>query len=232
MCGRFTIAAERERVTAALPGITVGEWYGPRFNVAPGQNVPTVLNDGRSAITWLRWGLIPSWAKDPAIGNRLINARAETLATKPSFRTSLQHRRCLIVADGFFEWSARPGHGSRVPHYLTRMDGEPFTFAGLWETWRAQDDRELRTCTIITTEPNELVRTLHDRMPAILPAEARARWLDPAPATAADLLPLLQPYPAALLRVTVVSPRVNRAGVDDPSCIEPAEAPPQLPGFG
>lgn len=231
MCGRFTIAAERERVTAALPGVTVGEWYGPRFNVAPGQNVPAIRNDGRSTVTWLKWGLVPSWAADPAIGNRLVNARAETLAAKPSFRHALRQQRCLIVADGFFEWRAQPDGKTRVPYYFRRRDGAPFTFAGLWDRWRAPEGEERLTCTIITTVPNELVRPLHDRMPVILPAEARADWLDPAPREADDVLPLLKPYPADLLQVHPVSTRVNRAGVDDPACIEPAPDQSSLPGF-
>jgi putative SOS response-associated peptidase YedK len=231
MCGRFTIASERERVTAALPGITVGEWYGPRFNVAPGQQVPAVLNDGRAALTWLRWGLIPAWALDPAIGNRLINARAETLAEKPSFRRPLQRHRCLVLADGFYEWVPVPGSKARVPHYLKMKDGSYFTFAGLWDRWRDPDGHEVLSCTLITTEPNDLIRPLHDRMPVILPAEARAPWLDPEPREPADLLPLLRPYAAALMRVHPVSTRVNRPGFDDPSCIAPAPTTTSLPGF-
>ena len=231
MCGRFTIASERERVTAAIPGVTVGEWYGPRYNVAPGPAVPAILNDGRSAVTWLTWGLIPSWAKDPAIGNRLINARAETLAEKASFKRPLQRQRCVVLADGFYEWVPIPGSKTRMPYYIRMKDGGWFTFAGLWDRWRDPAGHDVLSCTLITTQPNDLIRPLHERMPVILPEEARARWLDPEVRAPGDLLPLLQPYPADLMRLHPVSTRVNRPGFDDPFCIAPVPAADSLPGF-
>jgi putative SOS response-associated peptidase YedK len=176
MCGRFTLAspfvAVTERFHAAAPPD-----LRPRYNIAPGQEVLCVIRDGANRIEPLRWGLIPFWAKDPAIGNRLINARAETVAEKPSFRSAFAKRRCLVVADGFFEW--RPAGKRKVPVYIFLKSKKPFGFAGLYESWKDPGGREIRTCTIITTEANEIVRPIHDRMPVILPEGVEDRWLDP-----------------------------------------------------
>src|SRR5512136_1289526 len=176
MCGRFTLVspyvAVTERFHAAAPLD-----LRPRYNIAPGQDVFCVIRDGENRIERLRWGLIPFWAKDPAIGNRLINARAETVAEKPSFKSAFAKRRCLVVADGFYEW--RPAGKRKVPVYICLKSKKPFGFAGLYETWKTPEGNELRTCTIVTTEANDLVRPIHDRMPVILSGGVEDRWLDP-----------------------------------------------------
>jgi putative SOS response-associated peptidase YedK len=177
MCGRITLRATPEKI-AGLFGVSKLD-YSPRFNIAPTQEVLTVRSSqqGRELVP-LRWGLIPSWAKDKKIGAALINARAETVAEKPAFRSAFKHRRCLIPCDGFFEWSRREG-GTKVPHYITLRDGGLFAFAGLWEEWEpAEEGKCVSSCTIITTEANELVRPLHDRMPVILePGITTSGWL-------------------------------------------------------
>jgi putative SOS response-associated peptidase YedK len=176
MCGRFTLVstliAITERFHASAPPYLV-----PRYNIAPGQDVLCVLRDVENHIELLRWGLIPSWAKDPAIGNRLINARAETVAEKPSFLGAFAKHRCLVVADGFYEW--RKVGKSKVPAYIFLKSRKPFGFAGLYENWRAPDGKEIRTCTIITINSNDLMRPIHDRMPVILPKDVEDHWIDP-----------------------------------------------------
>lgn len=229
MCGRFSIFADpallAERFAAALPP----EGLRPRYNAAPMQQLPVILNEDRSTIQLLRWGLVPFWAKDPAIGNQMINARAETLPEKPSFRTPLQKRRCLVLADGFYEWSrgnpevaGRSGQktaGGKIPLRITLKSGEPFAFAGLWETWQQPDGSLLRTFTIITTAPNALVEPIHNRMPAILLPEDEALWLDNSVGVA-GWLGVLRPYPAELMTAYPVSPRVNSPANDDPTVVE------------
>lgn len=167
MCGRFTLrvpAAELVEIFRLLRRPDVQ----PRYNIAPTQPVAVVrrIDRGRE-LSMLRWGLVPSWAKDPKIGARMINARAETVATKPAFRTALRRRRCLVPADGFYEWAKSAG-GTKQPHYITRRDGRPFAFAGLWESWDGPDGSSIESCTIVTTEANDLVGRIHDRMPVIL----------------------------------------------------------------
>nr|BBH94233.1 DUF159 family protein [Thermogemmatispora argillosa] len=206
MCGRFTLITDLKTI-AEIFGVPATLEAQPRYNIAPSQEVVAILHEGTRQMAWLRWGLIPSWAKEEAIGNRMINARAETLAEKPSFKRLLRSRRCLVVADGFYEWQQT--NGSKRPMYITLRDGSPFAFAGLWDQWSASDGRTLRTCTIVTTEPNELLATIHDRMPVILPREACERWLDPALHETEALLPLLRPYPAAEMQARPVSRLVN-----------------------
>ena len=168
-------------------------------------------------LAWLRWGLVPAWAKDPAMGARLINARAETAAEKPAFRAAMRARRCLVVADGFYEWQ-RTGR-AKQPHFFQLRGGRPFAFAGLWEAWRRPDNAPLETCTLLTTEANELVRPIHDRMPVILPRTAYDAWLDPAVASPDTLAPLLAPYPSGEMEARAVSPFVNSPTHDSPECI-------------
>jgi len=222
MCGRFTLVSpyvavtERFHVRVQPPGIK------PRYNIAPGQEVLCVIRDGENRIEPLRWGLIPFWAKDPAIGNRLINARAETVAEKPSFRSAFAKRRCLVVADGFYEW--RPAGKRKVPVYIFLKSKKPFGFAGLYESWKDTGGREIRTCTIITTEANDLVRPIHDRMPVILPEGVEDRWLDPGEGSRERLQALLTSYPAGEMDAYDVTPVVNSAGHDAPDCITPAQS--------
>ena len=219
MCGRFTLVspfvAVAERFRAAAPA-----GLRPRYNIAPGQDILCVVADGARRIEPMRWGLIPFWAKDPSIGNRLINARAETLAVKPSFRGAFAKRRCLIAADGFYEW--RQAGRRKVPVYVFLKSREPFGFAGLYEVWKAPDGREIRTCTIVTTGANDLVRPIHDRMPVIVPETLEDRWLDPAEKDRGLLESVLMPYPAEAMEAYEVTPAVNNAAHDGPDCILPA----------
>ena len=220
MCGRFTFTIDLEDLLAAFPEFRPPAEWRPRYNIAPTQPVPVVINDGKNQIAHFRWGLIPFWAKDPAIGNRMINARAETLAQKPSFRAAYRRRRCLILADGFYEWRKEPGRRGKTPYYARLTTGRPFAFAGLWELWRP-DDTPILSCTIITTAPNALLAPIHNRMPVILPRAAYAQWLDPVEQRPATLQKLLKPYPAAEMVVFPVSTLVNDPRHDTPECIEP-----------
>ena len=222
MCGRFTLSSPSETVEALFELAETPD-LAARYNVAPTQAVATVLVDaGKSqrVLRMLHWGLVPSWAKDPGIGARMINARAETVATKPSFRSAFRRRRCLIVADGFYEWK-KLEHGKQ-PYYIRLADGAPFAFAGIWEHWEGGDAGEIDSCTIITTEPNELTRDIHNRMPVILAPEDRTKWLDPDLTEPADVQALLRPYPPDFMEAYPVSTRVNRASNDVPECIERA----------
>lgn len=219
MCGRFTLTANAEAIQAAFNVQTINAELLPRYNIAPTQPVAVVLSNGERHLEMFRWGLIPFWAKDPAIGNRMINARAETVAEKPSFKTPLKHKRCLVVSDGFYEW--RKEESGKTPMYIRLASGEPFAFAGLWDTWSKQDE-PLNSCTIITTAPNEFMAPIHNRMPAILTPEAIDVWLDPSETNPERLLPLLHPYPAELMTAHAVSRLVNSPANDVPACIEPA----------
>ena len=175
MCGRYSLATDIRSLEGrfAVRGESLG--YQPRFNIAPTQEVLTVTSDGTGNRAHLmKWGLVPSWAKDPAMGRRMINARAETVAQRPAFRDALKKRRCIIPANGFYEWMNTPA--GRKPMRIILKSGEPFGFAGLWEVWRAPDGGLLRSCTIITTASNEMMKSIHDRMPVILPREAEAGW--------------------------------------------------------
>lgn len=222
MCGRFFIALKYDDLEAAFPEFQPPAEWQPRYNIAPTQMVPVVANDGQQRISYFQWGLVPSWAKDPSIGNRMINARAETLAEKPSFRAAYRRRRCLVLANGFYEWQSEPGQRAKTPMAIRLRSGEAFAFAGLWELWRP-DDTPLLTCTIITTEPNALVAPIHNRMPVILPRSAYAVWLDPAEREPRDLQALLAPYPAAEMLAYPISTRVNNPANDEPVCIEEIE---------
>jgi putative SOS response-associated peptidase YedK len=223
MCGRFAQASEPEAL-ADLFGLALDDVppYQPRYNLAPTQPALVLRRNphtGSRELTFLTWGLIPSWAKDPSIGNKLINARAETLSEKPAFRAAFRRRRCLVPADGFFEWK-KTGTGKQ-PWFIARKDGKPMALAGLWEHWESPDGSVIESFTLITTEPNELVKRLHDRMPAILPEDAFDLWLDPDADPAELQALLLTPFPAELMDSWPVSTAVNRAGNDDPGLIEP-----------
>lgn len=222
MCGRFTLTISPEQLQQAIPGLITPSEMAPRYNIAPSQPVAVVPNDGQRKLDFYVWGLVPSWAKDPSIGNRMINARAETLAEKPSFRAAFRRRRCLIPADGFYEWRQIPGQKNKVPYYIRLKTGEPFVFAGLWESWNAADGSNLLSCAIITTVPNALMEPIHNRMPVILPAAAYDRWLAPDEQDPAALQALLQPYPAQEMIAYPVSPLVNRPENDVAACIQPA----------
>jgi putative SOS response-associated peptidase YedK len=238
MCGRYLFHADLRLVERAF-GVEFSELprnLVPRFNIAPTQAVPIVRNRagreltivrqadggaGRELVS-VRWGLIPAWAKDPAIGNRMINARAEGVTEKPAFRAAFRARRCIVPASGFYEWQ-RQGRGPKQPYLIRRKDGEPIGFAGLWESWRDPVNGEVvETCTIITCAPNELMAELHNRMPVILAPEDYDRWLDPGQPGAEELL---RPCPSAWLEAVPISTRVNSPANDDESVIQPEGEP-------
>ncbi len=220
MCGRFTFTQEPAAWQAEFAfGVFPADWQ-PRYNVSPSQAVAVVADAGRRQVEWMRWGLVPSWAKDVEIGNRLINARAETLAEKPSFRQSFRQRRCVILADGFYEWQKPAGKGVSQPYYFRRVGGRPFVFAGLWDAWRMPDGQELRSCTIVTCAANTLVAAVHERMPVILDGDSYLAWLA-STTQPPDLQSLLQPYPAGQMDTYPVARLVNAPGQDHADCISP-----------
>lgn len=224
MCGRFTLRAPPSVVAEQFSLLDTPD-LRPRHNIAPSQDIPVVRYPPESSLktrqlVWLRWGLVPGWAQDPAMGDRLINARAETAADKPAFRAALRRRRCLVAADGFYEWQ-RTGP-RKHPYFIRLRDDRPFAFAGLWELWEGPDHKALQSCAILTTEANELMRPIHDRMPVILCPTDYDRWLDPAIQSPDRLRPLLRPYPSDQMIAHPVSTWVNNPAHDDPQCIQPA----------
>jgi putative SOS response-associated peptidase YedK len=225
MCGRYTLAGPDPASLRERFPIGESVQVRNRYNVAPGDDVLAVTTDREGAPRGelLRWGLVPYWAKDPkTLGLKLINARSETMLTNGAFRDA---RRCLVVADGFYEWEKRPGE-PKQPWWVTKPDGEPFAFAGLWSTWRPAPDVEpLRTVAIVTTATSEQLAHIHDRMPVMLPREAEAAWLDHE-AQPADLLDLC--IPLRTTRTVAVGPAVNDARHDEPDCLEPAQPPLKL----
>jgi putative SOS response-associated peptidase YedK len=227
MCGRFTLSDPDADLAVQfnLPEIPD---LKPRYNIAPTQPVAAVrvAADGANReMVMLHWGLVPFWAKDPAIGSRMINARSETVAEKPAFRAAFRRRRCLVVADGFYEWQKQ--NGGKQPYYIRMRAAQPFAFAGLWEHWEGDTD-SIESCTLLTTEPNELVRPLHNRMPVIVRPDDYALWLDPDVQALERLQSLLGPYSSDEMDAYPVSRWVNRPHNDDPQCIEPL---PQQQGF-
>ena len=225
MCGRYTVSNPGE-ILPELLGSEDAPEMAARYNVAPTQSAPVVVagEDGSRRVVSMRWGLVPYWARDSDFGNRTINARAETVAEKPAFRDSFKRRRCLVAADGFFEWQKVPG--GKQP-YLIRLDGgEPIAFAGLWDRWHGPLGRVLETFTVLTTTPNGLVSPIHDRMPVILPAQARDRWLD-READLAGLGALLVSYPEEAMEAVAVSDFVNKPANDSLECLQPILLPRQ-----
>ena len=222
MCGRFTLTINPADRQDAFSNYSFPEKFAPRFNIAPTQPVLAIPNDDKLKADFFVWGLIPMWAKDPSIGSRLINARGETLAEKPSFRGGYKYKRCLILADGFYEWKAFGEKKSKTPYFIHMKDRKPFAMAGLWDTWEGQDGSSIKTCTIITTQPNELMALIHDRMPVILHPRDYAKWLDPAPQTPENLQPLIRPFSADAMSAYPVSTMVNKTTNDKPELVVPA----------
>lgn len=232
MCGRFALITPEETLaehfglqpppaTTATSSTSMASSLIPRYNIAPTQPVVAVRRNpesGARELAIFRWGLIPSWSKDMKIGSRLINARSETVAEKPSFRAAFKYRRCLIPADGFYEWQQI--NGRKQPVYIHGSDGKPLALAGLWETWHAPDSSPVESCTILTTEPNELVAPIHNRMPVVIEPPDYEMWLDPGPRPQ-EGLHLLRPYPSQKLAAYAVSTHVNSPANDDAQCIEP-----------
>ncbi|MDX1711923.1 MAG: SOS response-associated peptidase [Rhodovibrionaceae bacterium] len=221
MCGRYSITSPPEAVRAFF-GFVEETNLQPRYNVAPTQEVPAVRlgEDGKRHLVQLRWGLVPFWADDLSIGNRMINARSEKVASSPAFRHAFSRRRCLIVADGFYEWQPR-AKGPKQPYRAVISEGTPMGLAGLWESWREPESGEaVESCTIITTDANDLLAQIHPRMPVIVPQEAFETWLDVS-VDKQRALDLLQPFPSRLMRAYPVSRDVNKVGNDAPDLIEP-----------
>ncbi|MEE8147325.1 MAG: SOS response-associated peptidase [Longimicrobiales bacterium] len=222
MCGRYALATPAEELTEVFDVPPISFDYRPKYNIAPTQEAPVVASDSRGKrMGLLRWGLVPFWAKDVGIGNRMINARCETLLSKPAFKYAVESRRCLVLADGFYEWCA--GADGRVPHWIHLPDGGPMAFAGLWERWDGGEDEPLFTFTIVTTDASPSIERIHDRMPVILEEDARERWLDrdlPGESAAE----LLSPYEGEL-REHEVSRLVNSPANDVPECRDPVERP-------
>jgi putative SOS response-associated peptidase YedK len=222
MCGRFTLGTERARIAEMFRLQRLGQ-FDPRYNIAPSQPVLAVRQDAATnelEAIFLKWGLIPSWAKEPAIGNSLANARADTIATKPAFRSAFKKRRCLVLADGFYEWRAGPG--GKNPYYFQMKDQGPFAFAGLWERWE-KGEEPIETCTLITTDANAVVGQVHNRMPVILSPGSFDTWLDPNEQRAEVLQALLVPLPDDSLTTYPVSKLVNNPRNQGPQCIVPAQ---------
>jgi putative SOS response-associated peptidase YedK len=221
MCGRFTLSTPAQTLQKLFDLPEVPE-LSPRYNIAPSEMLATVrLPEGKPSreLALLRWGLIPPWAEDPDVGNRMINARAETVATSPAFRGAFRRRRCLVPADGFYEWQRQGRH--KQPYYLHMRDGSPFAFAGLWEHWKGPEGKVIESCTLITTEPSDLVRPVHNRMPVILAPDDYALWLDPGVQDVEPLKALLRPYPPEQMEAYPVSQMVNSPANDDPACVAP-----------
>ena len=221
MCGRYALDADPTRFAEHFQ-LTGEVAFSPSWNIAPSTRICTITADDQSQrhLHLMRWGLIPSWAKDPTIGNKLSNARGETVAEKPSFRSAFKSRRCLIPASGFYEWKTEAS--KKNPWYISLRDGNPMAFAGIWETWRPQGGETVETCCIITTGANELMEPIHDRMPVILDVDRWDTWLSSQIHQPELLLPMIQPHEADTMQAWPVSREVNKVGLrNDAELIEP-----------
>jgi putative SOS response-associated peptidase YedK len=239
MCARYTLRLGAEAVKQLFEIEETPE-LPERFNIAPTQEVPAVLTDkaGKRRLKMLRWGLVPHWAKDISMGQRLINAKSETVEEKPAFKQAFAKRRCLIPTDGFYEWKEIPeiqsdlfgnptpvkGKARKQPYHITLAEGGLFAFAGLWEFWKGDDGEDLLSCSILTCEPNELVAELHDRMPVIVAPEDFDLWLDRSVSDVGPLRPILQPFAAERMKITPVNPVVGNPTNEGSECIEPMGA--------
>lgn len=229
MPGRFALAADAAQIRSDFPWVQVPDQVAPRHNVAPSQPVAVVTNEGSKQLDYLNWGLVPSWQSGVKMGKLLINARSETVATTRSFRNAFRRRRCLVLATGVFEWVKFRGRKAKVPYYIF-LKGQPvFAYAGLWETWQSIDGSEIKSCCIITCEPNELVRKIHHRMGVILHPEDYETWLQPGEANPKHLQALLLPYPAGEMDFFQVSDKVSDVRNEGPELIEPVETPLEWP---
>lgn len=224
MCGRYRLSRRKQIIEEHFDTADWQDDWNPRFNVAPTQPVPVIRQHPKEPIrqvSMMRWGLIPNWAKDPSMAQNTINAKSETAATKPAFRDPLRFRRCLIPADGFYEW--KKTGVSKQPFCFEVRDGELFAFAGLWDGWKDPSGQWVRTCSILTTTPNAVTSAVHDRMPVILDPDSYDLWLDPAMQNVAVISELLKPFDARLMRCYPVSTRINHVANDDEECSRPEE---------
>jgi putative SOS response-associated peptidase YedK len=224
MCGRYRLSRRKQIIEEYFDCYPWADDWSPRFNIAPTQSVPVIRQHPKEPvrqISSMRWGLIPNWARDASIASGTINAKSETAATKPAFRDPLKFRRCLIPADGFYEWKKMGA--SKQPFCFEVINGKLFAFAGIWDGWKNADGQWIKTCSILTTIPNAVTSTVHDRMPVILDPDSYDVWLDPGMQDVAALSEFLTPYDARLMRCYPVSSRVNHAGNDDEECSRPVE---------
>jgi putative SOS response-associated peptidase YedK len=231
MCGRFTLASDLSTILKRFLIEQSRARFTPLYNIAPAQEAPVIVQNGSRAMEAYRWGLIPSWSKDPAIGNKLINARAETLMEKASFKRPFQRQRCLVPADGFYEWKFTKTSQGKIPMRIRLKSHAPFAMAGLWDRWKDPQGKEVRTFTIITTGANDAVQPIHHRMPVILKPQDEAAWLDPK-AESRHLTAALAPYPAEEMEAYAVSKLINNPSTNHPDCIAPAVQPPEPSLFG
>jgi len=221
MCGRFVLVADPNAIQQAFNLDPTGVVdFAPRYNIAPTQMVPVITNEQPKKLSLLKWGLVPSWAKEEAIGNKMINARADGIAEKPSFRNAFKRRRCIVPASGFYEWQKGDGK-AKTPMYIQVKDQDVFAMAGLWEVWNSPQGDEVHTFTIITTDANDFMASIHNRMPVILHKSDYDLWLDPKEVSADKLLPLLRPFEADKMTAYEVSRAVNTPSIDEPDLIQP-----------
>jgi len=217
MCGRFALSIQTKDIEKLLPEGTVNVTLKPRYNICPSQLLVSTINDDKRELNYLFWGLIPSFAKDNSMAMKMINSRAESLLEKPTYKHLIMRKRCVIYASGFYEWW---GQGrEKQPYYVKMRNDEPFTFAGLWDSWQSPDGSQIDTASIITTEPNELIQKIHHRMPVILPPEARFEWLKHSNQNISYLHKLLMPYNSAEMECYPISKRVNNPANDDEELI-------------
>ena len=224
MCGRYRLSRRKQIIEEYFDSAPWDDDWSPRYNIAPTQSVAVIRQHPKEPVRQLslmRWGLIPHWAKDPSIANGTINAKSETADTKPAFRDPLRLRRCLIPADGFYEW--KKTGTAKQPYCFEVNDGELFAFAGLWDGWRNAEGQWVKTCSILTTTPNVVTSAIHDRMPVILDRESYDLWLDPAMTNAQVVSELLKPYDARLMRSYPISTRINQVANDDEECSQRIE---------
>ena len=219
MCGRFVLSLSTVDIIKKFAVDKVLGESIPSYNIAPTQMVSGIVNDGSNCLVQFQWGLIPSWAKDPSIGSKMINARAETLSGKPSFKKAFKQQRCLIISDGFYEW--RKDGKAKTPYFIRLKAHELFGFAGLFDIWTSSKGEKTKSCTIITTESNELLKPVHSRMPVIIPKDDEPLWLNPAMQNEKQIFPVLKQYPSEKMECYEVSKTVNSPANNSPDCIKP-----------
>jgi putative SOS response-associated peptidase YedK len=227
MCGRFQLSVKGKQISERFNVEVFDEFYRPNYNAAPGQKLPLITNEAKHELSYFKWGLIPFWAKDPRIGYKLINTRSETIQEKPSFRNAFARRRCLIPANGFYEWTKDP---DKTPYRIFLKSEDLFAMAGIWEVWKDGEGKPVHTFSVITTTPNTLMQKIHDRMPVILPRELEMAWLREN--DTGVLKSMLRPFDEKLMACYPVSKRVNTPANNDEALIVPADEPSGKNLFG